>query len=259
MCDAGAGFAFDVDLYLADTPAVIKQQGTVADPVYYIKDVVFHLELLRADESLCKKFDEISCSEDKEILIPFSTMHNHQHSLMNKGQNLVRIHESATNLKRIFSVYLETGDISTLVLNRAYGFAGLERTTAIDRYNCRVGSKWLFNEPVDGTALAVMHLKNSLGYKDTSLMLEQGSTTDSYITFADVSKFVQCIDFGYTNEKFLDGISSNAPIEIFVETGSTYVSGASMMHSFTEMNYNLSIKKGVVTYVEPKPGVGNVY
>ena len=259
MADAGSGYAFDLDLYLADTSSVIKQIGTVDAPGYFVKDVVFHLELLRADESLCKKFNEISCSEDKEILIPFSTMHNHQQSLMNKGQNLVRIHESATNVKRIFSVYLETGDISTLVLNRAYGFAGLERTTAIDRYNCRVGSKWLFNEPVDGTALGVMHLKNSLGYKDTSLMLEQGSDTDSYITYADVTKFVQCIDFGYTNERFLEGISTNVPVEIFVETGSAYVSGVAMMHSFTEMNYKLSIKKGVVTYVEPKPGVGNVY
>jgi len=259
MADAGSGYCFDVDLYLADTSSVIKQIGTVAAPGYFVKDVVYHLELLRADESLCKKFNEISCSEDKEILIPFSTMHNHQQSLMNKGQNLVRIHESATNVKRIFSVYLESVDISTLIMSGAYGFAGLERTTAIDRYNCRVGSKWLFNEPVDGTALGVMHLKNSLGYKDTSLMLEQGTNTDSYITYADVTKFVQCIDFGYTNERFLDGISTNVPVEIFVETGSAYVSGVAMMHSFTEMNYKLSIKKGVVTYVEPKPGVGNVY
>jgi hypothetical protein len=49
-------------------------------------------------------------------------------------------------------------------------------------------------------------------------MLEQGTATDDYRTYADLSKFVQCIDFGYTNEKFLDGISTNTPIEIFVET-----------------------------------------
>jgi len=259
MCDSGAGFALDLDLYLADNSAVMKMVGSVDDPEYFVKDIVLHLELLKADESLCKKFNEISCSEDKEILIPFSTMHNHQHSLTNRGQNLVRIHESATNLKRIFSVYLGNNELTTLFLPRAYTFAGIERSQTLHRYNVRVGSKWLFNEAVDGTEEAVMHLKNSLGYQNKSLMLEQGNTSDEYITFAKYSKFVQCIDFGYTNERFLDGINSNTPIEFFVETGSSYVSGTVNMHSFTEMNYNLSIKRGVVSYVEPKPGIGNVY
>jgi hypothetical protein len=258
MADAGSGYCFDVDLYLADTSSVIKQIGTVAAPGYFVKDVVYHLELLRADESLCKKFNEISCSDDKEILIPFSTMHNHQHLITNDEQNLVRIHESATNLKRIFSVYLISADLATLVLNRAYTFTGLAYGY-IEKFNCRVGSKWLFNEPVSDAAEAVMHLKNSLGYQDTSLICEQASESGGDITYANMNKFVQCVDFGYTNEKFLDGISSNTPIEIIVETRPAYVSGTVMMHSFTEMNYNLSIKKGVVTYVEPKPGVGNVY
>jgi hypothetical protein len=97
MCDAGAGFAFDVDLYLADTPAVIKHTEFVLSPTYFVKDIVQHLETRRSDEGLCKKFNEISCSAEEEILIPYSTMHHHQHSLTNAGRNLVRIHESATN------------------------------------------------------------------------------------------------------------------------------------------------------------------
>jgi galactokinase/mevalonate kinase-like predicted kinase len=117
----------------------------------------------------------------------------------------------------------------------------------------------VFNEPVVDSAEAVMHLKNSLGYQDTSLICEQASESGGDITYANMNKFVQCVDFGYTNEKFLDGISSNSPIELIVETRTAYASGTVMMHSFTEMHYNLSIKKGMVTYVEPKPGVGNVY
>ena len=67
------------------------------------------------------------------------------------------------------------------------------------------------------------------------------------------------VDFGYTNENFLDGISSNSAIELYVDMSSTYTQNTTVMHSFTELNYNLSIRKGQVTYTEPKPGVGTVY
>jgi len=261
MCDSGSGFAFEIDLYLADTPAVIKQIGTVSSPEYFVKDVVFHLETRRADEGLCKKFNEIACQEDKEILIPFSTMHHHQNSLSNPGQNLVRIHESATNLKRIFSVYMLANDLSTIALQRAYAFTGSE--VAVIKFNCRVGSKWLFNEPVSNTAEAIMHLKNSLGLQHKSLWLEQASVIASgglpEQPMAPSAKFVQVVDFGYSNEKFLDGISSNTPVELIIETKTGYTPGSIMMHSFTELNYNLSIRMGQVTYTEPKPGSGSVY
>jgi hypothetical protein len=55
--------------------------GVVVTPQYFVKDVIYHLELRRADEMLCKKFSEIACDDNKEILIPMSTMHYHQHSL----------------------------------------------------------------------------------------------------------------------------------------------------------------------------------
>ena len=82
-------------------------------------------------------------------------------------------------------------------------------------------------------------------------------TEDTFL--ADWVKFVQCVDFGYTNEKFLDGISSNTPVELFIDTKSSYTGGSIMMHSFTEMNYNLSIRNGTVSYTEPRGGIGSVY
>ena len=54
-------------------------------------------------------------------------------------------------------------------------------------------------------------------------------------------------------------MSSNTPIEIYVDMSSTYTQNTSVMHSFTEMPYNLSIRNGQVTYTEPKPGQGTVY
>jgi hypothetical protein len=259
MMDGGSGFAFEIDLYLAEQSAVMKQTGTVTSPTYSVRNIIFHLETIRADESLCQKFNQIACDGDKEILIPFTTCHAHQNYLQARGQNIVRIHESATNLKRIFSVYLDNSDITTIVSANAYKFLGGSADDAkkVMRYNVRVGSKWLFNDYVETTAEAVMHLKNSLGMQNTPLVLETANS--AFVTYADVSKMIHTVDFGYTNEKFLDGISSNTPIEIYVDMSSTYTVNSSVMHSFTELNYNLSIRKGQVTYVEPKPGVGTVY
>jgi len=262
MCDGGAGYAFDLDLYLGETSGVIKQFGSVTTPEYFVKDVIFHLELRRADESLCKRFSEVACDGDKEILIPFSTMHHHQHSLSSPGQNLVRIHESASNLKRIFNVNLLATDLSTLALQRAYGFLGLKGI--VNKFNCRVGSKWMYSEPIETSTELIMHLKNSLGMSDVPLWLEQISTGTitggaAHHSFADTLKSVSCVDFGYSNEKFLDGINSNTPVEFHLYTRPSYVSGEIMSHFFSELNYNLSIRQGQVTYTEPKPGVGFVY
>jgi hypothetical protein len=259
MMDGGSGFAFEIDLYLADDTAVMKETGSVNAPFYQVRDVIFHLETIRADESLCQKFNQIACSQDKEILIPFTTMHAHQSYLQAKGQNIIRIHESATNLKRIFSVYLDNTDITKPISEEAYKFLGGSADPAkkVLRYNVRVGSKWLYNDYVETTAEAVMHLKNSLGMQNTPLVLETANS--GFVTYADVSKMIHVVDFGYTNEKFLDGISSNTPIEIYVDMSSIYSLNTTVMHSFTELNYNLSIRNGQVTYVEPKPGQGTVY
>jgi hypothetical protein len=257
--DGGSGFCFEIDLYLADDPAVMKETGIVNAPFYEVKDVIMHLETIRADESLCQKFNQIACDGDKEILIPFTTMHAHQSYLQSRGQNIIRIHESATNLKRIFSVYLANNDVTIKNSTEAYKFLGGSADPAkkVLRYNVRVGSKWLYNDYVEGTAESVMHLKNSLGMQNTPLVLETANS--GFITYADVSKMIHVVDFGYTNEKFLDGISSNTPIEFYVDMSTIYSLNTSIMHSFTELNYNLSIRKGQVSYVEPKPGVGTVY
>jgi len=259
MMDAGSGFCFEIDLYLAENSAVFKEIGTINSAFYEVKDIIFHLETIRADESLCQKFNQIACAEDKEILIPYSTCHAHQNYLQSTGQNIVRIHESATNLKRIFSVYLKTNDIPMSVAQSAYKFLGGTKVEGnkVMRYNVRVGSKWLFNDYVEGTAETVQHLKNSLGMQDTPLVLETVNSLND--TYADVSKMIHVVDFGYTNEKFLNGISSNTPIEIYVEMANTYSVNTIVMHSFTEMSYNLSIRNGQVTYTEPKPGQGTVY
>jgi len=262
MADGGAGMAFDVDFYLAETPAVIKLSGIVNTPEYFVKDVIFHLELRRADEMLCKKFSEIACDGNKEVLIPYSTMHYHQHSLSSPGQNLVRIHEAATNLKRIFNVNMKSEDLSTLLRNRAYNFLGPK--VDVRKFNVKVGTKWMYSEPVETSAEMIMHLKNSLGMSDTPLWIEQTSTGDlpgelADFSMADISRSIQCADFGYSNEKFLDGINSNTPIEIYLYTQDAYIAGAVTSHFFSEINYNLSIRQGVVTYTEPKPGVGFVY
>ena len=99
---------------------------------------------------------------------------------------------------------------------------------------------------------------------DVSLWMEQVTTGEAEgglrdIPSADVLRSVQCVDFGYSSEKFLDGINSNTPIEFYLYTQDAYIAGDVTSHFFTELNYNLSIRQGMVSYTEPKPGVGFVY
>ena len=63
----------------------------------------------------------------------------------------------------------------------------------------------------------------------------------------------------WKTQKFLDGINSNAPIEFYLFTQDAYTNGAVVSHFFSEINYNLSIRQGQVSYTEPKGGVGFVY
>ena len=180
--------------------------------------------------------------------------------MQNTGNNIVRIHESCTDLRKIWSVYVVNAD-QAINNAKAFQFVGGSTVpaTQVMKYNARVGSKFIHNEPVTGAIETITHLKNSLGLHDKALYLDQFNSSGDVLN-CDKFALVQCIDFGYSSgEKFLDGIASNTPIELYIEMGPTYTPSTVTMHSFTEMSYNLSIKNGQVRYVETRPGASTVY
>ena len=254
----GSTHALEFDLYLnPNLNSVMKRNGTVATPTYVVRNPVYNMELRRIDESLCRKFNEIACSSDEEIVIPFSTMHAYT-SVLQKNQNILKVHEAATNLKRIYNVFIKTDDDTTDTAGNAYALRGGSASDrSIVSFNARLGSKWVYNEAVSTEVQMLTHLKNALGMSDKVLKCEDENSNGTPLFKSRA--YIAVADFQYTDDKFLNGVSSSTPIEQYVDMGSGYTTNDLMAYSFVEMGYNLTIKGGQVRFVEQKPGSHQVY
>ena len=107
-----------------------------------------NLGLLRVDETLCKKFNETSCECTQDIRIPFTAFHTHQASLRSQT-NTTHISENVTNLKRVWSVYLDSSQsvaTDTVLLFR--GCVNDISGSKITKYIYRLDTKFLYNEPL---------------------------------------------------------------------------------------------------------------
>jgi len=260
----GGGFAFELELLLSDNTAVLSQEGVVSDPVYRLANVAYNMEIRTLDESLCRKFNQIACSGD-EIRIGFKTMHSHT-ALLNSPKNIVKIHESATSLDRVWNVFLNSTVMNSLSRTSAYNLIGGVGSTGnrvITRYNARVGSMWLFNDYVsesseaEGNAVTISHVRNALNAQDTPLVMQ---VVDEATFKPSARHYVQCLDFQYSgNSGFVNGISTSTPLEMFFDLPSAYASNDVICYSFAEISYDLVIKGGMVHYEEVRPGSNSVY
>jgi hypothetical protein len=262
--DAG-GHAFELELQLSDNASVLRQTGTVAAPVYRLQDVVYNMEVRTLDEALCRRFNQIACAPGAEMRIGFKTMHSHT-AVLNSNKNVVKIHESATSLDRVWNAFLVSGDMSKLVDTSAYKLVGGTESASnrvISRYNARIGSNWLYNQFVEednkavGNMQTCSHVKNALGYQDHPIVMEYRKADTHLPTDRH---YVNVFDFQYSgSEGFANGISSSTPLEMYFDLPAAYTANDIMVYSFAEISYDLVVKNGMVHYEEVKPGSNAVY
>jgi hypothetical protein len=262
--DAG-GHAFELEMQLSDNAFVLRQTGAVADPVYRLEDVVYNMEVRTLDESLCKRFNQIACAPGAEMRIGFKTMHAHT-AVLNSNKNVIKIHESATSLDRVWNAFLVSGDLTKLVDTSAYKLVGGTESASnrvISRYNARIGSNWLYNQFVEedkkaiGNMQTCSHVKNALGYQDHPLVMEYRNASTHLPTDRH---YVNVFDFQYSgSEGFANGISSSTPLEMYFDLPAAYTANDIMVFSFAEISYDLVVKNGMVHYEEVKPGSNTVY
>ena len=121
-----------------------------------------------------------------------------------------------------------------------------------------MGSVWAYGQALTSTAAAISYLKSSLGKEHTPLLLEQ-TDTDEGVWLADTTRLIHVVDYSYSSSKaLLNGISSNTPIEVHVGLTSSYVPHELRAFTFSEVNMNLVVRDGRVTFEEP--GIeGSVY
>ena len=258
------GFALELELLLSENTSVLSQTGVVDPPVYRLTNIAYNLEIRTLDEALCKKFNQIACSGD-ELRIGFKTMHTHS-AILNSTKNIVKIHESATSLDRVWNVFMNTTTMNSLTRVSAYDLIGGVGSTGnriITRYNARIGSQWLYNDYVsegtsaEGNAITISHVKNALDSQDKPLVME---FTNKVTHKPTARHYVQVFDFQYAgNSGFVNGISSSTPLEIYLEMPSSYASNDVVCYSFAELSYDLVVKGGMVHYEEVRPGSNSVY
>jgi hypothetical protein len=260
----GGGFALELELLLSENTAVLSQTGVVSSPVYRLTNIAYNMEIRTLDEALCKKFNQIACSGD-EIRIGFKTMHTHS-AILNSTKNIVKIHESATSLDRVWNVFQNTSGMNSLTRASAYDLIGGVGSTGnriISRYNARIVSQWLYNDYIsegtaaEGNAVTISHVKNALDSQDKPLVME---FIDKVTHKPSARHYVQCLDFQYSgNSGFVNGISTSTPLEMYFELPAGYASNDVVCYSFAEISYDLVVKGGVVHYEEVRPGSNSVY
>lgn len=281
MADGGAGYSFDVDLYVSDI-GLSAGNIKITNPVWY-------LQLMRMDEGLARRFNQMAVSGE-EIRIPFHTYHTH-HSSVQANEQLVYIHENATNFKKIMtmlrtsqSARLVSGTIGTAqetggtpsnaVQSKQVpdGMAGgIDSNYKVTQYNYRVGVQHVYNEPVAETntnARTLQFVKQAFGIPDemtTGLELVTYPTEEADANRIATPTFqrsrwmaVASFDYSPADSDVVQGISSSNPVELDIKFSGTPPNGATLLN-FCELGYDLVFRGGAVHYEEQKPGSQSVY
>lgn len=296
MADGGAGYSFDVDLYLSNN-GVSKTGGLIGELA--IRKPVWYLQLMRMDEGLARRFNQMAV-HGEEIRIPFTTWHTHNATTSAKDA-LFYIHENATNFKKILTClrlpdkplinYTSTNNIQELS-----GFTGGaddagNLTTGyvrVDSYNYRVGVQHVYNEPVQEVQTntrTLQFVKQAFGIPDevtiglenmvphynsdkarlsmttpavgAALAFDRNANLSSNVHQTKRWCAVASFDYSPGDNDVVQGISSSNPVELSMKFEDT-PTGVTVMN-FCELGYDLVFRGGAVHYEEQKPGSQSVY
>lgn len=266
MADGGAGYSFDVDLYLSDRGLHTADAASTA--TLAIKEPVWYLHLVRMDEGLARRFNTMAV-HGEEIRIPFITWHTHRTSLQSSTM-LAYIHENATNFKKIVTCIHKDGTplITETTAGATKKFTGLEggRASVANRvksYNYRIGVQHVYNEPVaesSSNARTLEFVRSAFGIPDNQLMITQ--VPDTALTTKlpfEHGRWMSVASFDYSpaDASVIQGISSSNPVELSLSVDD-WASGSTVLN-YCELAYDLVFKGGAIHYEEQKPGSQSVY
>ena len=265
MMDSNGGYALDIECFLSPANSCMKANGTInADVSYTVTEPVYNLALLRMSSELCSKYNEISCDPNSSIEIPFTTFKTHTQTLQSQN-NIVHVSETATNLKRIWGVYLDQTQTKAGNVLPFRGSVKEANGLRLIKYNWRIGTTYLFNEPVQETInnnTSLQYVKDSIFAMKKPLLISKANSTNTATLYEDDEKFFVVANFEYSSEAMdptvIGGVSSTNPIQSETTFDST-PSSAIVNHNFCEVGYVMTVRNGIVRYEEPKPGSQSVY
>lgn len=278
MADGGAGYSFDVDLYVSNRGTAVdgvNAPGTGVMGELQIEKPVWYLQLMRMDEGLARRFNQMAVSGE-EIRIPFHTYHTHNASGQATDQ-IVYIHENATNFKKILTCVHKAGEPliryddadEDIQHNGMAGGASVVGTNypTVTSYNYRVGAQHVYNEPVAeefSNTRTLQFVKQAFGIPDEmttgfELSTSEDENTSSRARVFDRFRWMSVASFDYSpaDADVVQGISSSNPVQLDIKFDSS-PSGFNIIN-FCELGYDLVFRGGAVHYEEQKPGSQSVY
>jgi hypothetical protein len=280
MADGGAGYSFDVDLYVSNRGTAVNTDsdvlGTAVMGAIQIERPVWYLQLMRMDEGLARRFNQMAVSGE-EIRIPFHTYHTHNASGQSDDQ-IVYIHENATNFKKIITCLHKSGQplirydtTSQLVQHNGMAGGGSQIGAGypkVDAYNYRIGVQNVYNEPVaekgGSNTRSLQFVKQAFGIPDEmttgmEITVADGEVSGPRSRVFDRFRWMSVASFDYSpsDTDVVQGISSSNPVQLDIKFSSS-PSGFNILN-FCELGYDLVFRGGAVHYEEQKPGSQSVY
>lgn len=267
MADGGAGYSFDVELYLSDRG--LHQAGELTtDPTKLaIKDPIWYLHLVRMDEGLARRFNQMAV-HGEEIRIPFVTYHTHRASIQAK-QMLAYIHENATNFKKILTCINKPSSKLAIDTADGPGLSGMRGGCRSDKnkvtyYNYRIGVQHVYNEPVEELASnhrTLEFVRSAFGVPDNMVMSTQIPAQNANEIPFETDRWLSVASFDYSpgDESVIQGVSSSNPIELTLKFDDPTFEAGDTLINFCELAYDLVFKGGAIHYEEQKPGSQSVY
>ena len=256
------GRAYQVELYLNDATRCLMHvgDGTVpANPSYSLSNVKYNMCLLKADQTIISR---LSATTGSKIIIPFSTYRSTQATLSAQS-TVTQISETCSDLRNVHTVIVSgsTHTISNLTdeYPTASAFRGgiLDSTIKVEEYNCQVGNKLIFTEPLqsltDNNAM-MAQTKNASFHKGQMLLETLDFQANSIRPSYERSLFSMTSSFTYENSDIMsNGISlSSLPLVMKLKLASDSGLGSKTLLSFAQCGYYLVIENGNCKLVDSK-------
>ena len=269
------GFALDIEMWLAPVGSVAHwvsdddgaslNGATPQIQAYEISDVKFNLCLVKIDQALCKRYDEIACDESEKFVVPFRTFHTHTSSVSSQNQT-VFISDNCTDLRKIYTVFTPNLNPGLVNTGEPFPFKGSCSEDDAERivgYNYKLGNEHVYNQEIvetDSNHISMNHFINAhhRGAKNQpAMMLTRLDMADPTYQFKPIyqsaNAFVICPDFTYSEESTKGVVQGVSPGALPITANFKFAAQPNMMcHNFVECGYSLIVKGGALTFIENK-------
>jgi hypothetical protein len=261
------GRAFTIELYLNDPSKCLQwcnvdsttEPTGLANATYILSNVRYQMCLLRADQTIIDRFNNLS--GNGQITIPFSTFRSYQNSVSNTT-NITQVAEACSDLRKIHTVII-SGATSEISHSKVQPYptettflGGWENSVMkVEEMQLQVGNKYIFTEPlkaISDDSQLMAQVKNTSYHKGNMLLETVDQTTDSLRPAYEDTLFHMTTSFCYESSALMTNGISLGSMPLIMRVKVDTASSGKIFLSQSECGYNLVIKDGIASIKDTK-------